>query len=172
VAYALWRFVPLYHNQRCARLSWTITPRGPRLAQFLDAYGLKDRSGILATALRSQAVVATTIEAWAAASDPVFAGLRHEGRVAKIRGDMRYVERCGQCGRARAPVLPRTGALSAEARPRGAQLDACPLRQCSPSTSGFGRQAELERSLVTTLSTLDVHQVATTRGAKSATVSR
>jgi hypothetical protein len=96
VAYALWRFVPLYDDRTCAALGWPVAPRGPRTARFLDAYGLADRSDILAVVRRRQEVVRDTIETWAAAGDPVFAGLRREGRVAQIQADIRY----GDCTRA------------------------------------------------------------------------
>jgi hypothetical protein len=70
-----------------------VVPRGPCIARFLDAYGLDDRAGLLATVRRRQEVVKATIESWAAAGDPVFAGLRREGRVADIDNDIAYLER-------------------------------------------------------------------------------
>jgi hypothetical protein len=88
VAYALWRFVPLYDDPTCARRGWPVVPRGPRIARFLDAYGLDDRAGILEVMRHRQDVVRATI-----AGDPVFAGLRREGRVAEIEGDIAYAER-------------------------------------------------------------------------------
>jgi hypothetical protein len=93
VAYALWRFVPLYDDDTCRRLGWPVTPRGPRIARFLDAYGLADRTGIRAMVRRRQEVVRETIETWAAAGDPVFTVLRREGRVAQIEDDIRYGDR-------------------------------------------------------------------------------
>lgn len=93
IAYALWRFVPLYDDSTCARLGWPVTTRGPRIAQFLDAYGLDDRTDILAVVRRRQEVVRATIETWAAAGDAAFAALRREGRVADINNDIAYVER-------------------------------------------------------------------------------
>jgi hypothetical protein len=93
IAYALWRFVPLYDDHSCARLGWPVRPRGPRIARFLDAYGLDERADILAVVRRRQEVVRTTIATWAAAGDPVFAGLRREGRLADIDNDIAYVER-------------------------------------------------------------------------------
>jgi hypothetical protein len=92
IVYALWRFVPLYDDRTCTRLGWPVTPRGPRIARFLDAYGLDDRADILPMLQQRQAVIRTTIETWAA-RDPVFAGLRQEGRVAEIKNDIAYAER-------------------------------------------------------------------------------
>jgi hypothetical protein len=85
--------VPLYDDLACAELGWPVTPRGPRIAEFLDAYGLDDRACILDVVRRRQEVVRATIEAWAAAGDPVFARLRRTGRVAEIRDNIRYAER-------------------------------------------------------------------------------
>jgi thiamine kinase-like enzyme len=93
IAYALWRFVPLYDDRTCAGLGWPVTSRGPRVARFLDAYGLDDRADILTLVRRRQEVVRATIESWAAAGDPVFTGLRREGRVADIDNDIAYAER-------------------------------------------------------------------------------
>jgi hypothetical protein len=92
IAYALWRFVPLYDDRTCVRLGWPVVPRGPRIARFLDAYGLDDRAGILPMVRRRQEVVRRTIETWAA-GDPVFAGLLREGRVTDINNDIAYAER-------------------------------------------------------------------------------
>jgi hypothetical protein len=36
IAYALWRFVPLYDDHTCTRLGWPVAPRGPRIAQATD----------------------------------------------------------------------------------------------------------------------------------------
>jgi hypothetical protein len=43
VAYALWRFVPLYDDEDCGRLGIPAQPRGPRIRLFCDSYGLDDR---------------------------------------------------------------------------------------------------------------------------------
>jgi hypothetical protein len=93
IAYALWRFVPLYDDPTCADLSWPVRPRGPRIARFLDAYGLEDRADILTTLRRRQHVIRTTIKTWAAAGDPVFAALQREDRITSIDNDIAYAER-------------------------------------------------------------------------------
>ena len=92
IAYALWRFVPLYDDPTCARLGWPAMPRGPRIARFLDAYGLDDRDGILTVVRQRQEVVRETIATWADAGDPVFAAMRREGRVTDIENDIAYVK--------------------------------------------------------------------------------
>jgi hypothetical protein len=92
VAYALWRFVPLYDDRTCTRLGWPVLPRGPRIARFLDSYGLSDRADILQVLRQRQEVVHTTISTWAAAGDPAFIGLRQEGRLTDIKNDIAYAE--------------------------------------------------------------------------------
>ena len=51
VAYALWRFVPLYGDADCRRLGLPVRPRGPRIRLFCDAYGLgsDERAAIIDT---------------------------------------------------------------------------------------------------------------------------
>jgi hypothetical protein len=93
VAYALWRFVPLHDDETCARLGWPVTPRGPRIALFLKAYGLDDRSHLLATLRRRQEAVRSMVETWAAAGDPVFARLFAEGHPVGTANDIAYAER-------------------------------------------------------------------------------
>lgn len=93
VAYALWRFVPLYDDAACARLGWSVVPRGPRIARFLDAYGLDDRADVLSVVRRRQEVVRATVETWAAEGDPAFTALRREGRVAETTANIEYVDR-------------------------------------------------------------------------------
>ena len=92
VAYALWRFVPLYDDAACARLGWPITARGPRIARFLDAYGLDRRDDLFDVVLSRMDVTRRTIESWADAGKPGYVGLRREGRLTEITDNMRYVE--------------------------------------------------------------------------------
>jgi hypothetical protein len=47
VAHAAWSFVPLYPDDVCARIGLPVLPRGPRLRQFCDGYGLRDRDRFL-----------------------------------------------------------------------------------------------------------------------------
>lgn len=47
LAYAAWRFVPLYPDEDCLKLGYPLTPRGPRLRRFCDAYGLDEREGFV-----------------------------------------------------------------------------------------------------------------------------
>jgi hypothetical protein len=96
VAYALWRFVPFYDDAACARLGWPVTPRGPRIARFLDAYGLDRRDDLFDVVLRRMEVTRTTIETWADGGDPAYIRLRREGRLTEITENIRYVEQSWQ----------------------------------------------------------------------------
>lgn len=92
VAYALWRYVPLYDDAQCARLGWPVRPRGPRIRLFLDAYGLSG-AGMLDVVRRRQEVTRATIEAWAAAGDEAFVDLLEEGRLNEIDANLSYLAR-------------------------------------------------------------------------------
>jgi hypothetical protein len=92
VAYALWRFVPLYDDATCARLGWPIVARGPRIARFLDAYGLDRREDLFDMVLRRMDVTRTTIQSWADAGSLDYIRLRREGRLSEISENIRYVE--------------------------------------------------------------------------------
>jgi hypothetical protein len=100
IAYALWRFVPLYDDAMCARLGWPIVPRGPRIARFLEAYGLEPGEDLFETVLRRMEVMRMTIRSWADAGNPDYLRLRNEGRLAEIGANIRYVERSQQQWRA------------------------------------------------------------------------
>ena len=47
LAYAAWRFVPLYTDGDCRLIGLPARPRGPRLRTFCEAYGLDDRDNFL-----------------------------------------------------------------------------------------------------------------------------
>ena len=78
VAYAAWRFVPLYPPDICARLGFPAEPLGPRLRVFCDAYGLTERADLLETlrarlagetsdfSKRSAAVLDDNFDSWQA----------------------------------------------------------------------------------------------------------
>jgi hypothetical protein len=94
LAYALWRFVPLYDDEQCRRLGWPPAPRGPRIARFLDAYGAGDeRVDILGVVRRRQESTRSTIETWASEGDPAFQRLLDEGRATEIASNLRYLDR-------------------------------------------------------------------------------
>jgi hypothetical protein len=64
VAYALWRFVPLYSDDDCERLGFPVVPRGPRIRIFCDAYRLEHRKTVIATVRKRQRSLYETARAW------------------------------------------------------------------------------------------------------------
>ena len=93
VSNALWRFVPLYDDAMCTGLGWPIVARGPRIAQFLEAYGLAGGDDLFDIVLRRMEVTRMTIQSWADAGNPAYVRLLREGRLGEIRENIRYVER-------------------------------------------------------------------------------
>ena len=93
IAYALWRFVPLYDDGQCAGLGWPVRPRGPRIALFLDAYGLQDRGYLLDVPRRRKLAIRDTIARKAEEGDPAYQQLRAEGRLAEITANIHYAGR-------------------------------------------------------------------------------
>jgi hypothetical protein len=94
VAYALWRFVPLYDNEQCAELDAPTEPRHRRMRVFLDAYGLDDRRHLLATIRQRQQVTRNSLRSWADEGDPVYQRLVAEGRLEEITRNIEYAKSC------------------------------------------------------------------------------
>jgi hypothetical protein len=94
VAYALWRFVPLYDDDQCAELGAPTEPRHRRMQKFLDAYGLVNRRHILSTLKRRQEVTLTSIRAWANEGEAAYRGLVAEGRLEEITHNLSYAAAC------------------------------------------------------------------------------
>jgi aminoglycoside phosphotransferase (APT) family kinase protein len=84
IAYALWRFVPLYAGAEPGALA----ERARRIRIFCDAYGLADRRGLLATIERRQQVLLDTLEQWGQAGVPGFAAMLRDGHADGIRSDI------------------------------------------------------------------------------------
>jgi hypothetical protein len=84
IAYALWRFVPLYAGAEPAALA----ERAQRINIFCDAYGLADRRGLLDTIERRQQVLLDTLEQWGHAGVPGFAAMLRDGHADGIRSDI------------------------------------------------------------------------------------
>lgn len=89
VAYALWRYVPLYPDERFGPPD----ARARRAALFCDAYGLVDRAGLLDTILARQRSAYETVEQWGRAGLPGFAQLYEGGLHKGALNDIAYVER-------------------------------------------------------------------------------
>jgi hypothetical protein len=92
IAYAAWRFVPLYYDgvpgsrreadaDECAR----------RLRLFCDAYGLDDRSGLLDAIRERQQVMYDTVRIWGEAGVPGFAEMWATGHAVAPLRDREFV---------------------------------------------------------------------------------
>jgi hypothetical protein len=87
VAYALWRFVPLYGGGEFG----TPADHAHRIRLFCHAYGLADRQDLLAVIERRQRALYNTLVAWGHAGAPAFAVMLREGHADGIRDDMAYL---------------------------------------------------------------------------------
>lgn len=92
VAYAAWRFVPLYYDgipgsaaeadpAECAR----------RLKLFCDAYGLDDRTGLLGVIQERQQAMYDTVRIWGEAGVPAFAEMWKTGHAVAPLRDKAFV---------------------------------------------------------------------------------
>ncbi|MBA2277439.1 MAG: aminoglycoside phosphotransferase family protein [Chloroflexia bacterium] len=88
IAYALWRFVPFYPDDRFGPPD----ERARRAVLFCDAYGLVEREGIVATILQRQRSAYDTVEEWGRAGLPGFVHLYEQGLHTSALHDIAYVE--------------------------------------------------------------------------------
>ena len=95
LAYAAWRYVPLYPDEDCERMGYPILPRGPRLRLFLDAYGLEERAGFLELIRARQQSLYDTVRLGAEAGDEEYARIWAETRGEQWRRSMRYLDMQG-----------------------------------------------------------------------------
>lgn len=91
IAYALWRFVPLYDDAECRSRGLTPEPRGRRIRLFCDAYGLENRAGLLDVVRRRQQAVPDSVQAWAAEGHEGFARMWAEGMQGPL-DDIAYLD--------------------------------------------------------------------------------
>jgi aminoglycoside phosphotransferase (APT) family kinase protein len=89
LAYALWRFVPLYGGG----LFGTPADQARRIHLFCDAYGMADRRDLLAVVERRQQVLHDTLVVWGQAGMPGFAAMLRDGHADGIRDDIAYLRR-------------------------------------------------------------------------------
>lgn len=87
LAYALWRFVPLYAGAEYGGPG----EQARRMRLFCDVYGLTDRRGLLGTIERRQQVLHDTLVEWGQACVPGFAEMLRDGHADGIRGDIAYL---------------------------------------------------------------------------------
>lgn len=87
IAYALWRFVPLYGGAEFG----SPAAQARRIKLFCDMYGLADRHGLLDTIERRQQVLHDTLVEWGQAGVPGFADMLRDGHAEGIRNDIAYL---------------------------------------------------------------------------------
>jgi hypothetical protein len=87
IAYALWRCVPLYSDQKFGGP----TTQARRIKLFCDSYGLTDRRGLLDTIERRQQALHDTLVEWGQIGVPGFAEMLRDGHADGIRNDIAYL---------------------------------------------------------------------------------
>jgi hypothetical protein len=87
VAYALWRWAPLYNDPAFD----APVARGRRMRVFCDAYGLTERHALLEVVERRQCVLYDTLVGWGRAGVPGFAAMLRDGHADGIRADIAYL---------------------------------------------------------------------------------
>ena len=94
VAYACWRFVPLYYDG-LPGASGAPDPReqARRVRIFCDEYGVSDRSGLLVVVEARQQVMHDTVRVWGEAGTPGFAEMWRGGHAEPPLRDKAYVAR-------------------------------------------------------------------------------
>lgn len=92
IAYAAYRLVPFANDASCRVLGFPEPPdRARRLARFLDAYGLDDRSGLLEMAVRRVEGLRDDILRRAAAGDPGVRTHLEEDHVGSYNADLAWI---------------------------------------------------------------------------------
>lgn len=93
VAYALWRFAPLYSDEGVDEDFGPPRERARRMALFCDAYGFDDRNELLDTVERRQRVLYDTVMTWGRAGVPGFVELLRDGHAEGPLSDLAYLRR-------------------------------------------------------------------------------
>jgi hypothetical protein len=92
LAWAAYRFVPLYDDATCERLGYPIPSRVARLRILCDAYGLDDRRALLPTVCERIRVLYDTARTWGEADRPGWREVWADTRGEQWLGGLRYVE--------------------------------------------------------------------------------
>jgi hypothetical protein len=79
VAYAVWRWVPIYPDWKCRIVGTEVPDYGRRALLFCDAYGLDERRDLLATIRERMKVLSETIRSWGEAGESGFDELLAKG---------------------------------------------------------------------------------------------
>jgi hypothetical protein len=92
VAWAVYRFIPLYDDATCERLGYPVPSRPARLRIFCDAYQLDDREALLPTVCKRIRVLYDTARVWGEAGRPGWRDVWHDTRGEQWLRGLRYVE--------------------------------------------------------------------------------
>ena len=92
IAWAVYRFVPLYDDETCVRLGYPVPSRATRLRIFCDAYRLDARQALLATVCERIRVLYDTARAWGEDGRPGWREVWRDTRGEQWLGGLRYVE--------------------------------------------------------------------------------
>lgn len=90
LAYALWRYVPLYPDEE---EFGSPRERGRRMTLFCRAYGYDNPMGLVSTIEQRQQVLYDTLETWGKAGVPGFAEMWRDGHGNGILRDIEYLRR-------------------------------------------------------------------------------
>jgi Ser/Thr protein kinase RdoA (MazF antagonist) len=96
VAYALWRFAPLYRSGALGSLTrdfGTPAEQARRARVLCDAYGLEERAGLIELVERRIQVSYDTLAARAAAGEPAWVRMWREGHGADTAENIAYLRR-------------------------------------------------------------------------------
>jgi hypothetical protein len=92
VAWAVYRFVPLYDAETCELLGYPTGRQAERLRIFCDAYGLSDREAVLPTVCDRIRVLYDTARAWGEEGRPGWREVWTETRGEQWLRGLRHVE--------------------------------------------------------------------------------
>lgn len=95
LAYAAWRFVPLYNDADLPDLGWPTLDRPRRLRVLCDAYHLEHRAGFVDVIEARMQSVIETLRTWGEAGVPGFAEMWRTGHADGPRRDLDHLERIG-----------------------------------------------------------------------------
>ena len=92
LAWAAYRFVPLYDDATCERLGYPIPSRAARLRTLCDAYGLENRQSLLPTVCERIRVLYDTARTWGEEGRPGWRDVWADTRGEQWLRGLRYVE--------------------------------------------------------------------------------
>jgi aminoglycoside phosphotransferase (APT) family kinase protein len=92
LAWAAYRFVPLYDDATCERLGYPVGHQAERLRLLTDAYGLEERGALLQTVCERIRVLYETARTWGEAGRPGWRDVWTSTRGEQWLRGLRYVE--------------------------------------------------------------------------------